>query len=127
MTTRIAYQQIAFDKLSSILAAHGFVEVEMSRFHARAFIRIVEHHQYLDDYAFTQPTRSRRNWDFFVGIVRLADYMLHFRLIELMSFWKLHNAAVGWQQEKDGKYIFGFLCGRNPETNSPAPASNRVD
>lgn len=92
------------------MAERGIVEVEMSAFHAKAFIRIIKHHQHLDDYIFTNPGRLRRNWDFFaVGTLRIVDYLAHPRLLELMSFWTLSNTTVGWQKEIDGKLAFGFL------------------
>lgn len=59
---------------------------------------------------FTNPGKLRRNLDFFaIGTLRIIDYLLHPRLLELISFWVLSHTTVGWQNERSGKYIFGFL------------------
>ena len=114
LPTRISYKQIEHDKMESILSVWGFVEVEMSSFHARPFIGLVQHHQRLEDYSISDPGQFRRDWDFLVGVLRLLNYSIHPRLSGLMSFWVLSKTTIGWQREKNGKYIFGFLGGKIP-------------
>jgi len=110
---RVRYDEIQYDRLMSLFAEHGAVEVELSRYQGWLIVALAKEHAFLDDSA-----RSRPRWlvDQLRFVYTLALVLLietRPRLVELRQFWVLSRATIGWDITPTRRYLVGFLGGRS--------------
>jgi hypothetical protein len=108
--TRLSYEQISSAAVCALHSEQGAVLLELGEYHARPLISLLENRLALADAVRGRTSFLTLLGEYFrAGMLKWRIRLFHSRLIPIIDHIARTNGSPGWEQDGDGKYVFGIL------------------